>query len=254
MLKCCFLIIEIAHNHKTPYTLLVEVLASVFQWSFTAWVLARIFPVYLKKRRKKKSIYCPAHYCVSVGVNSSVNYFRSMRPGSTTDILCSLSCCVCPGFKNLVPPLFPHYPVMCAGCHPCPSSLSQHVLICVFVGPCTLQARLSSGQPLFFALARDFSGLLFLTAADSFPTLVCCCMVENEGWKEFHFGCGYLCMWAQIENRSLQLEKMEDKPTHLAEGWLVRRNVKTYDIMCLLIHIKVSVVSESTGSRVEIVV
>lgn len=138
-------------------------------------------------------------------VDSSVNYFRSMHTGSTPNILCSLSWCFPQYLKAGSHLFFLIYSVLYSGCHPCPNSLSQHVLICVFVGPCTLQAPLSSGQPLFFALARDFSGLPFLTAADSFPTLACCCMVENEGWKEFHFGCGYLCIWAQIENRLLQL-------------------------------------------------
>lgn len=40
-----------------------------------------------------------------------------------------------------------------------------------------------------FALARNFSGLPFLAAADSFPTLVLCCGEGNDG-KGFSLGVG----------------------------------------------------------------
>lgn len=45
-----------------------------------------------------------------------------------------------------------------------------------------------------FALVRDFSGLLLLAAADSFPTLVFCNGEGNDGG--LHFGRGHFCICA----------------------------------------------------------
>lgn len=61
-----------------------------------------------------------------------------------------------------------------------------------------------------FALARDFSGLLFLAAADSFPTLVFCCVERERGkdGKGFSLGVG-MCTSVRVstrrEERPLQL-------------------------------------------------
>lgn len=54
-----------------------------------------------------------------------------------------------------------------------------------------------------FALARDLSGLLFLAAADSFPTLVFCCGEGNEGMmgrvSVWVWACVHLCVWVHVE-------------------------------------------------------
>lgn len=79
------------------------------------------------------------------------------------------------------------------GCHPCLRSLPQCVFICRFVGLLKITKLPDPAVSPHFALARDFSGLLFLAAADSFPTLVFCNGEGNDGG--FHFGCGhvYIC-------------------------------------------------------------
>lgn len=79
-------------------------------------------------------------------------------------------------------------------CHPCLRSLPQCVFICRSVGLLKITKLPDPAVCHGFVLGRDFSGLLFLAAADSFPTLVFCNGEGNDGG--LHFGCGHTCICA----------------------------------------------------------
>lgn len=123
------------------------------------------------------------------------------------------------------------------GHRPFPNSLSQHVLICrLSVGPLTLRAPRSSGQPSFCA------GKKFLWFA--FPRS--CWLISHIGillwggeWgkdgKGFSLGVG---MWTSVrvntrsEDRPLQLLTTDERPAHTAEGWVFGRKLQC-GISCL---------------------
>lgn len=103
-------------------------------------------------------------------------------------------------------------------CHPCLRSLPQCVFICRFVGLLKITKLADPAVCPGFALARDFSGLLFLAAADSFPTLVFCNGEGNDGG--LHFGCGHLCICACEHMSRAQTTavvwRQKNKPTRTA--------------------------------------
>ena len=86
-------------------------------------------------------------------------------------------------------------------------------------------------SPRFCTGKRFSSGLLFLAAADSFPTLVFCCgeWEWGEDGKGFSLG---VCMCTSVhvstcrKARPLQLLRTDEKPTHTAgTGFLERMEI-----------------------------
>lgn len=102
--------------------------------------------------------------------------------------------CVCTGSKSWTPRVFSNYrySVICARPPPLPQlTLTACFDLLPFGRPTYIIKSLNPVvSPHFSALARDFSGWLSLTAADSFPTLVFCVWRGlGERWKGFQCGC-----------------------------------------------------------------
>lgn len=102
------------------------------------------------------------------------------------------------GLKTGPHAYFHNYSMICASLPPLPQlALTACFDLFSFCRPAYFT---SSPDPVVspsFALARDFSGLLFLAAADSFPTLVFCCGEGNERMmgriSVWVWACVYIC-------------------------------------------------------------
>lgn len=150
-----------------------------------------------------------------MGTYQSINNSKGTHTGSTIYIFFFLV--FTRDLKNPMPSSL-ITPWFAPGCHPCPSSLPQCVLIrCLFVGLLTLQAPQSSGQPSFF------TGKRFLWFA--FP---CSCWLIShigillwggEWWRVsvWVWACVHLCVWAHVERADhCSCWRWIKKPTHTA--------------------------------------
>lgn len=150
------------------------------------------------------------HSCFSLSqpviTLQGVNKSEGRLTGSTRCILYSLPGVFTQDFKTRPYAFFPNYCMMCARPAP-PTPTHSHSMFWFVV---FLSAHLHEEPPNsvvspHFALAKDFSGLLFLAAADSFPTSVFCCGEGNVGkmervsvwvwvWAYVHL-CVCVCVW-----------------------------------------------------------